>query len=143
MERPKKPQLTGVHYGGGNRFAWDFGKIPSPKRTMTVLVKDDLNTGGRHVNAAIPVICEWCGSPFWPPWSVLQGCCSPGCNEALNTYQQERQTKTAVMEQLAAVASDLPPQALQDLLAELQDRLAEEQAENDRLRGELGRGITT
>lgn len=141
MTRPPKPLLTGIHTGGGNRFSWDFGRIPSPKRSMTVLVPADLDTGGRHANVAIPVICDWCGLPFWPPWQILQGCCSEVCREALQQYLTDRHTKAQVLEQLGEQfqSEQVTIQDLEVLLKELRAHIAEEQAENDRLRGELGK----
>lgn len=137
MQRPTPPILTGIHRSPNNRFAWDFGHIPSPKRTSMTLVPADPNTGGRHTQEAIPVLCSWCFQPFWPPWQITQGCCSDGCRETQQAYLTDRRTRDQLVEQLKTV--DASPEDVEAVLHELRERLADEHAENDRLRGELGK----
>ncbi len=130
MERPQKPVLTGIYRGGGNRFEWDFGKIPSPKRAG----------GLPHTTEHVPVVCDWCGLPFWPVMTVIQGCCSASCREDFSAYLSDRKTRDALMEELQR--TPLGPEDIATILAEVRARLTEEQQENDRLRGLLGKGST-
>ena len=129
--RPDRPVLTGTHISRGNRFTWDFGKIPSPKRSGASPATTE------HV----PVICQWCGAPFWPPAIILQGCCDTACHDALQGYLAARQTREALLDHLRM--AQVPPEDLEALLRQVQERLAEEQAENAALRGLSGKGQTT
>jgi len=142
MQRPEKPKLTGIHRSPNNRFAWDFGCVPSPQRTGMLLVPADLQTGGRHTQEAIPIVCDWCGLPHWPVWSILKGCCSEACRTQMQDYLNDRRTKAELLQQLTAM-DDVTAQDVEEVLRELRDRLVEEQKENDRLRGELGKASVT
>ena len=59
--------LHGKFQSPDRRFEWDADANPSPMRTtMEALLR---------CNEAIPVLCDVCGQPFWPPIEVVKGCC--------------------------------------------------------------------
>ena len=130
-KRPDRPVLVGVHISRGNRFTWDFGKIPSPKRSGAY------PTTTEHV----PVICQWCGGAYWPPATIIQGCCDDACTQALRAYLDARETRHVLMERLGE--AEVPTAVLEAMLRQIQELLAEEQAENAALRGLSGKGQTT
>ena len=108
---------------------------------MVVLVPADPDTGGRHVMEGVPLLCQWCSAVYWPPWQVQQGCCSDPCRQAQSDYLNDRRTKGQILQELQAdlvSATDL-----EELVAELRARLAEEETENARLRGERGKALIT
>ena len=129
-ERPQHPVLTGIHISRGNRFTWDFGKIPSPKRSGAYPATTE------HV----PVICQWCGGAYWPPASITQGCCEDACSQALRGYLEARQTRHVLMERLGE--AQVPTEVMEGMLRQIQELLAEEATADAALRGLSGKGQT-
>ena len=140
MLRPSKPHLTGIYRSPNGRFEFDFDRNPSPMRAKTVLVPADLDTGGRHVMEAIPVLCSWCGQPYWPPWAVTQGCCSDTCTTAERQCQADKRSHEELVEAVQqALGQETPSAQLQELLGDIQQRLAEDATADALSRGDAGK----
>jgi hypothetical protein len=93
MTRPEPPKLHGKFRDPRNRFEWDADQNPSPQRAK----------GGetfRQANESLPVLCEWCGQPFWPEWFVTEGCCMEACEQAFSAWQQEREERRRLLAEL-------------------------------------------
>lgn len=77
----EKPILRGVYWCDRNRFSHDFDRNPTPQRSELY----------PQLTADLPVVCDFCGRPFWPPPEVVKGCCSEMCTrqyqDALKTDQ--------------------------------------------------------
>lgn len=142
MLRPTKPTLTGIYRSPNGRFAFDFDRNPSPMRAKTVLVPADPDTGGRHTMEAIPVLCTWCGQPYWPPWSVIQGCCSAPCREAQSQCAADKRSHEELVSAVQqALGQETPSTQLQELLGAIQQRLVEDATEEARARGDAGKSL--
>ena len=144
MLRPDKPNpyTFGIIRSPNNRFEWNFGKIPTPQRSVSVLNPNDPDTGGRHVLEAVPLLCDWCGHPFWPPWQVIRGWCSDACKAAEAAYQAERLSKSELMDAVeSAFTAQDPVSRLKELLKEIEQRVAEEDAAAAATAGAAGKGV--
>jgi len=108
MPRPEKPALQGIYRSPDNRFEWNAKKNPSPMRAY----KADL----QHITEEVPVLCRWCGFPYWPPANVVEGCCSQACITFEQDYLKERSDRERLF-----------------------DQLRQQEIDNDKLRGLLGR----
>lgn len=108
MPRPEKPTLTGTYRSADNRFEWNANTNPSPMRCT--------NSALARQTEHLPVLCDWCGRPYWPPANVAKGICSSFCTTQQQQYLQERTAREKLL-----------------------DELLEKEVENDALRGLLGR----
>lgn len=138
---PPNPYSFGVVRSPNNRFEWNFGKIPSPARATTRLNPQDPETGGRHTQEAVPVLCSWCGHPYWPPWHVIRGTCSDICREAESQYNAERRSKAVLVKAVeTALAQEAPSSRLKELLSEIEARIAEDDTAAAAAAGAAGKG---
>lgn len=112
MPRPPKPVLSGIYRSPDNRFSWDPAVNPSPMRCASA--------GLQRQTEGLPVLCKWCGEPYWPPMHITEGCCSEACTEAEQTYLRERKDREALF-----------------------DELRDAEVENNRLRGLMGRATVS
>lgn len=106
MKRPTRPSYHGIYRDlERNRFEWDSDQNPSPMRS-------DME-GGR-LTEHIPVLCAWCGRPFWPAMHILEGLCSPECQDAeaqWHEWERARREALGILEN-----SDLDGAQLMQLL---------------------------
>lgn len=109
MPRPDKPELVGVYRSPDNRFAWEPAVNPSPMRALG----DRL----QRQTEGLPVLCRWCGYPYWPPMHIREGHCSDECELEEKRYLQERSERDRLL-----------------------DELRQQETDNALLRGMLGKG---
>lgn len=96
-ERPSRPQLHGVYRDlARNRFTWDFDAIPSPQRSSRFARETE----------SVPVLCHWCGLPFWPEAGVTEGWCMEECERAETTYVSERTLRQKYLDALEEQSLD-------------------------------------
>ncbi len=106
MQRPEKPQYRGMYHDlERNRFTWDADQNPSPQRCFL--------EGGR-LTEAMPVLCDWCGRPFWPAMHIMRGHCSDTCRRAEDTYNEEASEREKALDALRH--SELENEALKAML---------------------------
>ena len=91
MPRPAKPKLHGHYRSPDNRFDWDADYNPSPMRASGVLQRQ---------TEGLPVLCDWCGFPFWPVASVQKGTCCEICQMASQQYEVEKSERDRLLDQL-------------------------------------------
>lgn len=99
MPRPDKPALAGIYRSPDNRFEWNPAINPSPMRAHTPSLQ--------RQTEGLPVLCAWCGTPFWPPMHILQGCCSDACTAQEQTYLRDRKERDRLLDELRTQEADI------------------------------------
>ena len=64
----------------------------------------------------VPVLCSWCGAAYWPPAHIIRGCCTPEHEAEEQAFLAQRSEREKLL-----------------------DELKLQEADNDRLRGLLGK----